>query len=260
MVARNLMILLGDDLKKNAEVEAGLKARGYSIIRAENRAEAVKKLKLKSLDLLICDTAHVQGDFSDIASALKGDGQREIPVILVSMMSADAEKQLFKTFPGVRAMVSRPIDMQQLEKLVATNLPEDAPIPGLEPDDDSDKPLYDRRDNVSIDIGAQVRIAGGAMVPAALVEYEEGSVLLDIGSHEAKKGDQVEVVIRSQGAGSPSTVQFTGSVISVEDVEGGGRLLNVDAKAVSQELSKNIIGQVVRRQTELLKFIRDTQE
>ncbi len=260
MVARNLMVLLGDDPKKNSDIEAGLKARGYSLIRAENREEAIRKLKSKSLDLLICDTAHIQGDVADIATALKGDGAREIPVILVSMMNADDEKRLFKTFPGVRAMVSRPVDLQQLEKLIASNLPEDAPIPGLEPDDDSDKPLYDRRDNVSIDIGAQIRIAGGAMVSAALVEYEENSVLLDVGAHEAKKGDQVEVVIRSQGAGTPSTVQFTGSVLSVEDVEGGGRLLSIDAKAVSRELSKNIIGQVVKRQSELLKFIRDTQE
>jgi CheY-like chemotaxis protein len=260
MGVRNLMLVLADDAKKNSEVESTLKARGYAIIRAEGREDALRKMRSKTFDLLVCDTVHIKSGLPEFVQALETSGSSRIPILLFSDNVWEDEKTLFKQVPGAKALVPRNVDMPHLEKIVATNLPADTPIPGLEPDDDSDKPLYDRRDNVSIDIGAQVSIGGSAHFKAALVEYEEGSVLLDIGQNKAKKGDNAEVIIRSQGGDKEAAVQFSGSVLSVEEVDGGGTLVSIDSRMVAQDIAKNIMGQVVKRQSDLLKFIRDTQD
>ena len=261
MVPRNLLLLLSDDLKKNGEVAASLGERGYSVFRVGSQDEAVRKMKTKSVDLLICDTSFVKDGQKAFSEFLAANGERFLPVILVAADMGDDEKGLFKTLPGVRAMVSRPLDINQLEKLVAGNLPDDAPIPGLEPDDDSEKPLYDKKDNISIDIGVFLRRGASEPTKVTLVEYEEKSVLVEVGSFEAAKGDEIEVSIQSAGPTGNAQMQFKGTVLSVEDVEdGGGRLISIDSTAVAAEFSKKIMGQVTRRQSELLKFIRDTQE
>jgi len=261
MIARNLLLLLSNDQKKNSEVEAGLSQRGYSVFRVSSQEEAVRKMRTKSVDLLICDTAFIKGEQKSFSDFIKANGERFLPVILVAEEMKDEDKELFKTLPGVRAMVPQPLDLSQLEKLVAGNLPDDTAIPGLEPDDDSEKPLYDRRDNISIDIGVFVKGQGGESIQVSLVEYGEGSVLLDVGRQDFQKDQNLSVSIKSTGPNGNSQVEFQGKVLSVEDIEESGtRLITVDSSSVAAEFTKQIAGQVTRRQSELLKFIRDTQE
>jgi DNA-binding response OmpR family regulator len=261
MVPRNLLLLLSNDQKKNSEVENGLTQRGYSVFRVGSQEEAVRKMRTKSVDMLICDTSFIKGEQKSFSEFIQANGERFLPVILVAAEMQDEDKELFKTFPGVRAMVPQPLDLSQLEKLVAGNLPEESSIPGLEPDDDSDKPLYDRKDNISIDIGVFVTQNGAAPFRVNLVEYAEGTVLLDVGTQAFKKDELLSVSIKSTGPTGESQVEFQGKVLNIEDVEDGStRLVTVDSSQVGAEFTKQIVGQVTRRQSELLKFIRDTQE
>jgi hypothetical protein len=261
MISKNILLLLSNDAKKNAEVETALAQRGYAVFRVASQDDAVRKMRTKTVDLLICEASFVSGQQKSFSDFIEESGDRYLPVILMPEDMRDEEKELFKDLPGVRATVPKPLDISQLEKMVIGNLPEDSSVPGLEPDDDSQKALYDRRDYIGIDIGVFVKVGGGEPLKAALVEYGEGTVLLDLGKQAVKKDQILNVIIKSTGPNGDHQVEFQGKVLIVEQVEESGvHLVTVDSSSVGSEFAKKIVGQVTRRQSELLRFIRDTQD
>jgi hypothetical protein len=256
-----VLFLICNDEQQISLAEKYLAKRAYSVLRAESQPEAVGKLKSKIVHLLFLKSAVLAESPPLLAEYLPTGEQNLEPLFLLATDLTQEESQALAALPGMKSKVERPVDIGRLENLLESHFSTGTSIPGLEPDDDPDKPLVDHRDQLAIAITLSLHSGVPNSVQATLVEYSENSLLIEVFDQQERQpvafqpGDRLEVLVQCSGPGGDSEVRFQGQVISVEEDPGGSRMLLVDSSAASSEFSEKIINELSDRQQELLKFL-----
>lgn len=135
-------ILVYDDEKHIAKlVEANLKRAGYEVVVSTTLPELRQKLESERPDMIVMEVADpgmaVPGKGLEFVRGLAGGPFEEVPVIVVTRVTADAE--IFKMWQSrVASVLSKPLNPQELITFVGRVF--DA-IYGDEDEDDIDPSL-----------------------------------------------------------------------------------------------------------------------
>ena len=117
---RRMTILIVDDDRDIVEsISIFLKAEGYEVLKAYNGLEALEKLNENPVHLMILDIMMPQLD--GIKTLMKLRRSRNIPVILLSAKSEDADKILGLT-AGADDYVTKPFNPSELVARVRSQL------------------------------------------------------------------------------------------------------------------------------------------
>ncbi len=262
--SRNMLLLLSQDAKVNEALGTNLDQKGYQVYSVADQTEAVRKMRTKAVDLIIVDTSKMDPNDAKLQEYLKQQIGQTAPVILISSDLGDEQKQWFKRLPGVKAMLPKPLDLRQIERLIQSNLGKEAGIASLLADDDTDKPLVDERDRISIEIGVTLQaLENGAptgMVftkdQVSLIEYSQDSLLLEAQKVSLATGQKVRISVAFSEGKTVKSVAFDGPLTDVEPLDDGRVMLTVSTQGASDQFLKEIATQVEKRQSEALGFIK----
>lgn len=99
-----------------------LKGKGYSPIHASNGIEALEKLAVNNVDVVITDLNMPQMDGLELVKAIREDERyKDIPIIMVSTESGDVDKDAAKKL-GASSYIVKPVPQERLlyeiEKLI----------------------------------------------------------------------------------------------------------------------------------------------
>ncbi len=93
------------------------------VIEATDGVDALKKLSSEKIDLILCDINMPVMDGLKLVSLVRGNpAYKEIPIIIVTTEGADEDRKRALSI-GANAYLPKPIQTQQLLKLVTTYLP-----------------------------------------------------------------------------------------------------------------------------------------
>ena len=116
------ILIVDDDLDFTDATKAILESKGYLVVTAPNKTEAMEKVRADKPDLILLDVMMIGGqDGFEMSRELKKDSQlREIPIL---MLTAVKEKTGigFKSTAGdpdwlpVEGFMDKPIDPQELQ-------------------------------------------------------------------------------------------------------------------------------------------------
>ena len=263
-IDKNMLLLLSQDPKITDSLVTSLNLKGFQIYSAQDQSEAVRKIRTKAVDLIICDISQMDPKETLLQDYLKKQVGPGAPVILIASDLSDEQKQWFKRLPGVKAMLPKPLDIRQVERLIQSNLSREGSVISVIMDDDSDRPLVDPKDRLSVEIGVTLQLVenGAPSGPVhskdhfELVEYSPDSLLIEVRGQAFKKGTRMRVTVTSQFGDQINRLEFDGDVLDVENLEGDRSLITVDSRSASTEFSKEIARQVESRQNEALGFIK----
>lgn len=99
-----------------------LKGKGYGTIHAANGIEALEKLAVADVDIVITDLNMPRMDGMELIKAIRADDRYKIkPIIMISTESAEVDKKMAKEV-GVSAYMVKPVSQDRLvdeiEKLI----------------------------------------------------------------------------------------------------------------------------------------------
>ncbi|MFN7685198.1 MAG: hypothetical protein ACK5QT_07285 [Oligoflexia bacterium] len=261
-----VLILMAPDAKDLEKLRDFLAERGLAVYVASGLDGAVRLVKTKAVDLLICDTQALGKAGDDSVKELLGEHGKgsDLPLILISANLGAESKTWFKKFAGVKAVIPGPLDMNRVFRIVSSNLPKGKKGVFDPSDGDDEKPLVDLKDHKGIGVTTKIRRSADGPesqgFEAALIELGEVEVLLEVKAPDLKVKEKVEVDVVMSGSSADGQFQFAGVVKSVE--EGGAPgvwMVTVDSGGASSELSKQVGEEIAKRQNELSDFIRKSQ-
>ena len=121
MVVTNLVrptVLIVDDNKEIREYICGLITSEYNVVEAANGNQALDKLKLDKIDLIITDLMMPWLDGYDLIAKLKeSEALRDLPVMVVSARTTEDDKHRVLD-AGVNEFISKPFDPAMLLKRI----------------------------------------------------------------------------------------------------------------------------------------------
>lgn len=108
-------ILIVDDCDTTRKLLSYIiRERGYRIIGASNGIEALEIMAANPVDLVVTDLNMPQMDGFELSKNLRGsDSYREIPIIMITTESGDADKKMGMD-AGVTTYLTKPISPQRL--------------------------------------------------------------------------------------------------------------------------------------------------
>ena len=121
-------ILVVDDVKLNQAVVKGLlKNSLINIDTADSGAETIKKMRMNQYDIVFLDHMMPEMDGMETFTRLKSDpgiDLKSTPVIALTANAISGVQKMYKDH-GFSDYLSKPIDPEQLEKMLLTYLPKD---------------------------------------------------------------------------------------------------------------------------------------
>ncbi len=121
-------ILVVDDVKLNQIVVKGLlKNSGINIDTADSGAETIKKMRMNQYDIVFLDHMMPEMDGMETLTRLKSDpgiDLKSVPVIALTANAISGVQKMYKDH-GFADYLSKPIDPEQLEKMILAYLPKD---------------------------------------------------------------------------------------------------------------------------------------
>lgn len=115
-------ILVVDDEFGVADVlAAALEDEGYRVVTAANGRQAIERVTEQRPDLIVSDFMMPVMDGPTMAHALRSDGNKDIPII---MMSAMPEAAVRERFDGYFGFLRKPFRIHTVADLVAKALGE----------------------------------------------------------------------------------------------------------------------------------------
>lgn len=115
------ILIVDDDLNIRKLLRQELEMAGYSVLEAENGAEALvmAKKKYDHIDLILLDIMMPEIDGFDVLSAIKANEKlAHIPVIVIS--AYEVEKKIYRL--GAEGFLSKPIDQGKLISTISSLL------------------------------------------------------------------------------------------------------------------------------------------
>ncbi|MEW6248562.1 MAG: response regulator [Nitrospirota bacterium] len=112
------ILIVDDCMTTRRLIAVYLKGEGYDLIQAVNGLEALEKLALRSVDLVITDINMPQMDGVALTRALKQDSAlKRIPVLMLTTEHEERERQ--RGFDaGAEAYLVKPVTQEQLAQEV----------------------------------------------------------------------------------------------------------------------------------------------
>lgn len=106
------ILVVEDDRNLRKLMQATLKQKGYITVAAENGEEALDKLDVEHIDLVISDVMMPIMDGYELVKILR-ESKNEIPILMVTAKDAFEDKKNFFSF-GVDDYMVKPIDINEL--------------------------------------------------------------------------------------------------------------------------------------------------
>lgn len=126
LYAPKAKVLVVDDNKVNLNVTSHiLSMYGISAAAAESGREAVAKINSEYYDLVFMDHMMPEMDGVDTTKMIRGQGDaysRELPIVALTANAVNGAKEMFLE-SGFNDFISKPIQLPQLEKILAEWLP-----------------------------------------------------------------------------------------------------------------------------------------
>lgn len=91
-----------------------LKGKGYTSIHAQNGLEAIEKLAVSDVDIIITDLNMPLMDGLELIKTLRQDERyQKLPIIMVSTESAEMDKKMAKDL-GASTYIVKPVTQERL--------------------------------------------------------------------------------------------------------------------------------------------------
>ncbi len=127
---KNVVLVVDDSATVRKFVSAALQLEGIRVVTASDGMEALERLPLEAVDLIITDLNMPEMDgFELIRNLRASEAYRELPVIILSSITDQPEKELGREL-GAFAYLEKPFSREQVCTEVRRLLsPEPAPAP-----------------------------------------------------------------------------------------------------------------------------------
>ncbi|MDE5859764.1 MAG: response regulator, partial [Oscillospiraceae bacterium] len=126
LYAPNARVLVVDDNKVNLNVTSHiLSMYGINAVTAESGREAIEKIDSGYYDLVFMDHMMPEMDGVDTTKMIRGQGDaysKELPIVALTANAVNGAKEMFLR-SGFNDFISKPIQLPQLEKILAHWLP-----------------------------------------------------------------------------------------------------------------------------------------
>ena len=112
-----IRVLICDDETRLVSLTAGLlREFGYEVLTVQNGQDAIDKIKLESVDIVILDV-NLPGE--DTVGVARGLLENKVPAIVLSSGFAeeDVESELL-SLPGVKAFLAKPYSIESLSATI----------------------------------------------------------------------------------------------------------------------------------------------
>lgn len=109
MVPRPKVLIVEDDSDARRLYAIGLNQRGFEVKLAANGAEAVERIHEEKPDVVLLDWLMPLMDGGEVLSKLAENGNRSIPVIVISGQPAPDMPD-----PRIRCWLTKPVSIEEL--------------------------------------------------------------------------------------------------------------------------------------------------
>jgi CheY-like chemotaxis protein len=117
------ILLVEDDKFLRRACEIGLKKKGFTVFTANDGEEGLQQARSGSPDLILLDMLMPKLNGMETLEALKKDEQtRNIPVVILSNSSIDADIQQAKALGAIGYLVKASLSLQELGDRVVSFL------------------------------------------------------------------------------------------------------------------------------------------
>ena len=261
--------MLTADPELNRELLVRFEKRGTaSILIEKNEREAVIRLEMEPVDLVIAPLSVLKASDGPLLTYWNQKPNGLMPIVLISSKKmTPQERQNLNSVKGMSLMMTESTDPARLQQFVATHLPkrkvtppptptpapESAPVVGEE----DGKPLGDLKDLQKIEFKNQIlHIKTGEIFASTLLEYDETSMSFEIKGMELAAGDEIEVYVNCTIRGQLRKLVFGSIVIETQKLEGENHLVVVGLEGLGDDFTKEIAAELEERQAEVINFLR----
>ncbi len=114
-----MKILIVDDDKTTRKIlTLYLRGKDHTVITAENGLDALEKIGIETVDVIIADLNMPYMDGIELTRTIRSDSSRShIPIIMVSI-EEDAEERDRAVEAGVSAYLVKPVTAEQIEESI----------------------------------------------------------------------------------------------------------------------------------------------
>jgi CheY-like chemotaxis protein len=120
---RARILLIEDDQFLRRACEIGLKKRGFTVLSANDGEEGLQQARSGSPNIILLDMLMPKLNGMETLAALKKDEQtRNIPVVILSNTSVDADIQKAKSLGAAGYLVKASLSLQELGDRVVSFL------------------------------------------------------------------------------------------------------------------------------------------
>jgi CheY-like chemotaxis protein len=117
------ILVVDDDEKILRVIEALLIPHGYEVITARNGQEAITSMSVAKPNLVLMDIFMPEMDgYSALGKIKENDATKEVPVIMVSAVGQELNKQLAESL-GAAGYITKPFKSAELLEAISHILP-----------------------------------------------------------------------------------------------------------------------------------------
>jgi len=130
---RRRTVLVADDEPFVRQLVCRMLTNDYDIVEAQNGAEAIDIARTRKLDLILMDMMMPKMDGLSACYTIKQDpGTREIPVVMLTAITHELNKQVSENVMGASGYITKPFTARTLlstiEPLLARGKAQEAPV------------------------------------------------------------------------------------------------------------------------------------
>jgi len=112
------ILIVDDSASLRQVVTMALKGSGYNTVEAKDGEDALSKLKMSSIDMIVCDVNMPVMNGLDFVRQVKSDAKYKfLPVLMLTTETTDEKKQVGKA-AGASGWMVKPFAPTQLVKAV----------------------------------------------------------------------------------------------------------------------------------------------